>query len=229
MTHFFQSLQFQFSPEGKLFLLPGDIILPENVPEGRPADDFCRNALGIMPGINAAQALNADNHTVQAVFPLCGIHHSQGVGIFRTPDMHHVRLKLLQLLPEHGFCFRQILVRKLGCKGCVTTLPIHNAASQTGIRAEDPDGQVILPAKILQDMVCPETVSIFAGHGFFDRTGYHIAQPKQFHGRISFLLLFKHVKNPFCLNHIVSAFQHKGSCLLTLLEQFFIGMFQNGL
>ena len=45
-----------------------------------------------MPGIDGAEALDADHGPVQQPKPVAHPEHGQGVAVFRAPDVDHVRL-----------------------------------------------------------------------------------------------------------------------------------------
>ena len=112
MAHLLQGGAFQLPPLSKAALLAPDVIPLQQVPQGIAAADPFRQALGVVPGINAAQALDADDHPVEKPRLLCRVDHGQGMTEFGAPDMDHIRAEGLQLPGKLGLQLGKV---HLGC------------------------------------------------------------------------------------------------------------------
>ena len=69
-----------------------------------------------MAGIDTHQALNANDHFGEHSQLICRVHHCQSMTVLRSPDVDHIRLKILQLLRKESFQFKIIGVSLLFLK-----------------------------------------------------------------------------------------------------------------
>ena len=92
MTGKTQGFHLHPAPLDILALLGGNIVQPQQIPEGGAPIDRGGDPLGIVPGVDGAETLDADHGPVQQPKPVAHPEHGQGVAVFRAPDVDHVRL-----------------------------------------------------------------------------------------------------------------------------------------
>ena len=110
MAGLLQGPHFQIATKGKFFLLQTNIVFTQHIPKGLTVLHTNRHTLRIVTSIDTAQALDADDQMIQHSCLFRSIHHSKGMGIFRAPNMNHIRPKGLQFFREQVLLFLAVII-----------------------------------------------------------------------------------------------------------------------
>ena len=186
MMEFFQGFCFQLTPEDKLFLLLQNIILPQQVTESNRSAHITGDTVGIVLRQEPAKPLNAGHHVGKLSFRFHRIHHRQGMVVFYTPAVNHIRLERTDFFPEVFFQFRYINMGRCFGNGCIAAGFIDHTRI-SGPPVENSDSKA-LTAQTAEHMIHPvDTAGRSAADMGTDHAGSIVAKPQQFHFLIPFL------------------------------------------
>ena len=177
---------FQLSPEGIFALLIQDVVPADQIPEAVAPLDAVGHTLGVVPGIDAAQALDADAGFLQKPRVPAGVHHGQGMAVFGAPDVDGIGLKVPQLPGKQGFQSAVVGIGHRLLKYNVGKPFVNGAGGCFSAPAEDADFQAGIPAQVGKNVVHPQSAAARIPHSLTDGAGDYITQPKQAHGFSSF-------------------------------------------
>ena len=181
-----KGLGLQLAPEGIFALLIQDVVPANQVPETVAALDAVGHTLGVVPGIDTAQALDADTGFLQEPRIPAGVHHGQGMAVLGAPDVDRIGLKIPQLPGKQIFQAGVIGIGHGLLKHNVGKPIVNGAGGRCIAPAENADFRAGIPAQAGQNMVHPQSAAARIPHRLTDGAGDYVTQPKQAHGFSSF-------------------------------------------